>query len=210
MNTKDIKISLIIGLLTGLMWSWVLIRLNTFESLGLPTQYTWSLVILVPILYLGILFIAGKLTRAIGFIESFVKYGMVGLLNTGVDFGIFNLLMVLTGNTLPGLALSSFKGMSFVVAVINSYFWNKYWSFRAASSTEEKGKEFFKFLLVNIVGALLNVGITSAITLTIAPQFGFGQIAWNNIAAVVATAIALIWNFIGFRFIVFKKKPSNV
>ena len=210
MNTKDIKISLIIGLLTGLMWSWVLIRLNTFESLGLPTQYTWSLVILVPILYLGILFIAGKLTRVIGFIESFVKYGMVGLLNTGVDFGIFNLLMVLTGNTLPGLALSSFKGMSFVVAVINSYLWNKYWSFRAASSTEEKGKEFFKFLLVNIVGALLNVGITSAITLTIAPQFGFGQIAWNNIAAVVATAIALIWNFIGFRFIVFKKKPSNV
>ena len=45
-----------------------------------------------------------------------------------------------------GPSVSSFKTVSFFVAVTNSYFWNKYWGFEAAGTKTDKGKEFVKFL----------------------------------------------------------------
>jgi len=40
----------------------------------------------------------------------------------------------------------------------------------------------------------------------IGPRFGIGEKGWANIAAIVATAVSILWNFVGYKFIVFKKK----
>lgn len=208
-SKKDVRISILVGLFTALVWAWVFIRLGTFERFGFG-QAVWGLVVVVPLVYVFGLYLGAWLSQRWKFFESFAKYVMVGFLNAGVDFAVFNLLMFITGNEKPGLGLSFFKAIAFVVAVTNSYFWNKHWAFKAGSSTEGAGKEFAKFMTVNIIGALFNVGITAGITVAIAPQFGFSQVAWNNIAAVIASAIVLIWNFVGFRLIVFKKNAGSI
>lgn len=201
---------MLVGVLTALVWAGVFMRLGTFEQFGLG-RAVWGLVVVVPLVYVFGLYLGAWLSRRWKFFESFAKYVMIGFFNAGVDFGVFNLLMFITGNEKPGLGLTLFKTVSFIIAVTNSYFWNKHWAFKAGGSTEGAGKEFAKFMVVNIIGALFNVGITSGITIIVAPQFGLSQIAWNNIAAVIASAFVLIWNFIGFRLIVFKKNdPSSI
>ena len=204
MPKKDIFITILVSIFTALVWVSVFLRLGTFENILGFKEAAWGLVAVVPVVYVLGLYLGEWLSRRWSIFKSFAKYVMVGFFNTGVDFAIFNLLMRVTGID-KGPAISSFKTVSFVVAVTNSYFWNKYWAFEAGATKTDKGKEFVKFFVVNIIGAFLNVGITSGIIFGVPPQFGFSQVAWNNIAAVAATAVALIWNFIGFRLIVFKR-----
>lgn len=205
---KDIFITTLVGIFTALVWISVFLRLGTFEIFFGFKEATWGLIAVVPVVYILGLYLGEWLSRKWSIFKSFAKYVMVGFLNTGVDFAVFNLLMHITGID-KGPSVSSFKTVSFIVAVTNSYFWNKHWAFEASAAKTDKGKEFVKFFVVNVVGVLLNVSITSAIVLTTPPQFGFSQVVWNNIAAVIATALALIWNFIGFRLIVFKRNDAG-
>ncbi len=210
MKKKDIALTILIGIFTALVWAGVFIRLGTFDRLGLGWA-VWGLVLVVPIVYIFGLYLGDWLSRRLVFFASFAKYVMVGFLNAGIDFAVFNLLMFMT-KIENGPLVSSFKTVSFVIAFTNSYFWNKYWAFEASSSTVKKSTEFIKFVIVNIVGAFINVGFASFIIFFVTPRFGFSQLAWNNIAAVIAAAVTLIWNFIGFRLIVFRStgfKPES-
>ncbi len=210
MNKKDIFLSVFVGILTGFIWGAVFSYLGTLDKFGLGWA-VWVLVLVVPLVYLAGLFFGEWLSRKIPFFKSFAKYVMVGFLNTGVDFAVFNFLMFIT-KIEQGYMVSSFKTISFVAAVTNSYFWNKNWVFEERKSALNKGKEFTKFIVVNVIGAMVNVIITSVLIFTIMPKFGLSQLSWNNIAAVFGTAVALIWNFIGFKLIVFTKKnePSPI
>ena len=53
------------------------------------------------------------------------RFGGIGLLNTAVDFSVFNILIASTGIT-QGFQLSLLKIVAFVVAVVHSFVWNKY------------------------------------------------------------------------------------
>lgn len=131
------------------------------------------------------------------------KFVLVGILNTLIDLGVLNLLILATGIA-SGLGYSAFKGISFAVAVINSYFWNKFWTFKSAG-TGKAGKEFLQFLVVSTVAFFINVGIASFVVNVIGPQFGTGAKMWANVGAIAATFCAMFWNFMGYKFIVFKK-----
>jgi putative flippase GtrA len=135
-------------------------------------------------------------------ILQFIKFSLIGGLNTLIDFGVLNLLMWLT-RTYQGLLILLFNTISFTTAVINSYCWNKYWTFQ---EKEKRGipVQFFKFLIVSIIGAIINGGIVFAITTFIPPIFGLSRELWANLAKAVATAAGLIWNFIGYKFWAFK------
>ena len=135
-------------------------------------------------------------------LRQFVKFGITGGLNAMLDLGILNLLIHFTGIT-SGLYYSLFKASSFCIAVINSYVWNKYWTFR--SEDEPRPVEFFKFFLVNLVGFGINVGAASLVVNYIGAPAGVTPELWANIGAVSSIAITLFWNFTGMKFIVFKK-----
>ena len=66
--------------------------------------------------------------------------------------------MLLSGLS-AGAGYSGFKGISFIAAVVNSYFWNKYWVF--ASTGKNKKGEFLKFFIISAIGFGINVGIAS-------------------------------------------------
>lgn len=148
--------------------------------------------------------------------KSFLQFGkffIVGVLNTAIDFAILNLLMWLT-NTYEGGNVAIFNTISFTVAVINSYILNKYWTFSAKGEAAPAGEnkdaskastEFVKFFIVAVTGWLLNTGILFGITTYVHPLFGASAALWANIAKAIATGIVLTWNFIGYKFLVFKK-----
>lgn len=65
--------------------------------------------------------------------------------------------------------------------------------------------EFLTFVVVSIIGALINAGILTFGTKALPPQFGLNQELWTNLIKAGATAISLIWNFLGYKLVVFKR-----
>jgi len=130
------------------------------------------------------------------------KFVVIGAFNTAIDFGILNLLMYLT-ETYGGGGIIPLNVISFSVAVTNSYFWNRFWTFRAKGSAS--GKEFGQFILVSLVGVAIHTSVVFAITTFIPPVGGVGRELWANLAKVAATGLSLVWNFIGYKFIVFRR-----
>jgi len=137
---------------------------------------------------------------------QFIKFLVVGLLNTGVDFGILNLLMFLTGIS-SGLGYSVFKAISFTCGVINSYVWNKRWTFQKGGKLESK--EFSKFFIINLVAFGINVGTASLLVNFVEPIGGISPYVWANISALVAAGFTTLINFFGYKYLVFRDKPLN-
>jgi len=137
---------------------------------------------------------------------QFIKFLVVGLLNTGVDFGILNLLMFLTGIS-SGLGYSVFKAISFICAVINSYVWNKRWTFQKGGKLERK--EFSKFLIISLISFGVNVGTASLLVNFVEPIGNISPYFWANISALVAAGFTTLINFFGYKYLVFRDKPLN-
>lgn len=150
-----------------------------------------------------IIYAAKIISRRFLWFFQLAKFVIVGFLNTSIDFGILNFFMALSGIS-SGSIFSGFKSLSFIIANLNSYFWNKRWSFQ--KETEKAiGKEYLVYLLISIASVFINVGLASLIVNVIGPQFGFSAIVWANMGAAIGTALGLVWNFLGYKFLVFKK-----
>jgi len=145
----------------------------------------------------------GNLLKKYPFVKQFSKFVVIGFINTGLDFLILNLEMFLTGIA-KGPYMLAQNAISFSIATINSYFFNKYWTFQDKSK-KEQGKKFSQFLAVSLGGVIINSSVVFIITTYIPPVFGIQSVLWANLAKVIATGISLIWNFIGYKFWVFKK-----
>ncbi|MBD3282629.1 MAG: hypothetical protein GF387_03440 [Candidatus Portnoybacteria bacterium] len=198
MKKSDIIASLILGLIVGIFSIFIL------KSLGVTIIPLWSLLIILPVLALIGIYIAYLIGKKLIIIFQFAKFAAVGFANTAVDFGILNLLMWAT-STYEGSKILLLNSISFLIAVIHSYAWNKFWTFRAGKRGDMTS-QFLQFLVVTIIGLLINGSIVYLITTYTAPMFGLSMQLWANIAKVVATVFSLIWNFVGYKFIVFKKK----
>jgi len=131
------------------------------------------------------------------------KFLLIGVLGTLIDVGVLNILIWISGIS-SGLLFPVFKGISFVVANCNKYFGHKFWVFEKKGMIGAK-KEFSKFFLVSLGGLIINVVTASLIVNLIKPQFGLSETIWANIGAIIAAFATIIWNFLGYKFLVFKK-----
>jgi len=162
-----------------------------------------TLPISLPLLALAFILIVSLFKEKLLTIYQLAKFMLVGTLNTFIDLGILNLLMLLSGIT-AGWYYSLFKAISFSSATTNSYFWNKFWTFKKRETKVGAG-EYSQFYLITGIGFLINVGIASLVVNLIGPQFGFSKTIWANVGAIIAVLCAFMWNFLGYKFIVFKK-----
>jgi len=196
---KDLKVAALAGLLIAAL------AIPIIGSLGLPTilKSLGSVGVSVVLFLLTVVgfFILDFASRWFGILRQITKFIIVGGLNTFLDFAVLNFLISLSGIA-AGAGFSLFKGISFLVAVTNSYFWNKYWTFE---STTKKELEFVQFVVVSAVGLFINVGVASFIVNNIGPPSAVSPALWANIGALVAVAASLIWNFLGYKFIVFRR-----
>lgn len=139
-------------------------------------------------------------------IFQFLRFVAVGFLNTGVDFGFFNFLILIFRIT-EGWPIAVFNSISVGIAMINSYFLNKYWSFQK-KETGNRAMEALLFFIFTMLGLGINTGIVYSMTTFIGFRFGIGDVAWANISKVVAIAIVLFWNFFWYKFVVFRRKDN--
>ena len=211
---KDLLLAAVIGFVCALF------ILPIIKQAQFKIPYELSLIVILPILAVIGMFFAIIIAQKIKVIYQVAKFVLVGALNTFIDWGVLNLLLFLAGIS-SGPLYPVFKGVSFVVAVSNSYFWNKFWTFKKAtpaalSSGEGKGtgKEVLQFFIVSIIGFALNVAIASLIVNVWGPHFNiFGlnwapDLAakrWGTFGALVGTLTGLVWNFLGYKLVVFKK-----
>ncbi len=190
------------GIIIGVVVALLLPIIEQNIHVQLPFQQAF--IVILPVLCVVGLFVAYQLGKVVPVLYQIARFALVGVLNTAVDFGIANGLILLTGIT-EGLTVSVlFKAISFTVAVVNSYFWNKWWTFEKTG--QAKITEFSQFLFVSIVGFGINLG-TATIVINVFPRPStFSASQWDNIGFLAATFVALAWNFIGYKFWVFAKK----
>lgn len=199
---SDIIVSLIIGETAGWLFLIVLKNLGqTMPKINILPLWIWP--IFFPVFCLAWLVFAWLIAKKIKVFYELAKFVLVGGLNFLVNIGVLNLLIFIA-SIASGPAFSVFKGTSFIAAVINSYLFNKFWTF-GAGDKKEAGKEFISFFIVSLIGFVINNVIASLIVNWIGPQWGVAENVWANIGAIVAAFTGMSWNFIGYKFFVFKK-----
>lgn len=196
MLKKDLRTAFTISLLISLALLPTLYTTNVYNRLPFPI---WSIFIIFPLLVLLGIYIATLLAKTFPVVLQFAKFALVGLSNTSVDFGLLNLLLFLT-NTTGGINVIPINAISFSVAILNSYFWNKRWVFK-----EGKNGNFIIFLVITIFSLIINTGIVYLITNFVEPIGNLSSTLWINLAKVLATGISLCLNFFGYKLIVFNK-----
>jgi len=201
----DLIISIVIGVLAGVLIS--VIGQNIPELSGTVRTVLPLMPILFPIVTLVGMLVAGLLSRFVPVLYQLAKFALVGGLNFLVDLGILNFLTAVSGIS-EGSGAVSFKAISFLVATTQSFFWNKHWTFRARVG-EGGGIQFFQFLIVSTIGFFINLGIFTFVNDVIGPHGGISPKLWLNIAALAAAVVGLVWNFLGYKFFVFKKTASG-
>lgn len=200
---SDILSSIILGEIVAVFL--ILISKNLerdIPMLDILIRSKWLIFLLIPALATFGVYGTFHIGRKRPVLFQFGKFITIGLSNTAIDFGILNLLIFLT-DIERGYFYSLFKAISFMFAVTNSYFWNKFWAFENPN-TQGTGKEFFQFLTISGIGFGANVIAASFVVNVIGPVGEISPRLWANLGAFSAIAISLLWNFLGYKFIVFK------
>ena len=120
--------------------------------------------------------------------NSFVRFCIVGGINTAIDLAVFSLLFY--GLDFPLLAANA---IGFSAAVINSYLLNKFWTFGDASS--HSVVKIAGFVLISTVG----LAISSMVIWLLAGHIG------PLLAKIAAIAMTIIWNYTASRMLVFRR-----
>ncbi len=200
MDKKDILASFIIGEICALIF------LLISRFLGLPAialKIAKFFPIILPPLSISGVYFASLLGKKVPTIFQMGKNFLVGILNTFIDLGVLNLLMWLFSAT-SGWQYVVFKGVSFSCAVVNSYFWNKFWAFEK-KETKASIKEFAPFFTIAVGGLAIHLTVAPFVVNVIGPQFGITAKIWANIGGIAAAFAGFLWNFFGYKLIVFRK-----
>lgn len=125
---------------------------------------------------------------------EFAKFGVVGVVCTVIDVGLFNALHF-GANVEPLLA----KSISVAVATTASYIGNRHWSFRARGG-KGFGREYPVFFLLNAIG------LAFALACLAVTKYGLGltgPLALNLAGNVIGMAGATVFRFWSYRRWVF-------
>ncbi len=199
------KIDVVSSLIAGELVAWLFIGI--FKNLEIKIINVDLLLCVLPLLFpvlslLG-LWISWLIGKKFLFVFQFAKFFLVGTAATLIDIGVMNFLILISG-VATGIGFLLFKGTSFIVATCAKYLADKFWAFE---KMEKKGitKEFSQFLLVTLSGLAINIGIAFLVVNFIGPQFGLSDKLWANVGGIIAAFGTAAWNFIGYKYIVFKK-----
>jgi len=139
-------------------------------------------------------------------ISQLWKFGVVGFINTGVDFLITNLLFwFFKPAGMFGLMLISIFAIT--AAAVNSYFLNKFWTFNKKTSL--RASEIYRFSIVTFLGMIVNTSIFLFASKYLADMFSIEGFININVARLAGVAVAMGVTFLGYRFGVFETENVN-
>ena len=209
---RDYHFAIAAGLLIGLLFLPVL-------KTSSPALYAKLWLIIVPFFLLATplgLRIAFLIGKKFAIVYQIAKFGIIGVGNVLVDLGVLSLLTLVFSSQFKIQATdalvatvsfySLFNSISFIIANLNSFFWNKHWTFDQGDRKQTKS-EFVQFFAVSIIGFLINVFVASVvfkIILGSLTSLNPGQLGLLGAAA--GSIVGLAWNFVGYKLWVFKTR----
>lgn len=151
---------------------------------------------------------------------QFVKFLLVGVLNTLVDLLVTRVLQLGFGHLTNAQVLTYYipKVIGYACGVLNSYLLNSAWTFRAERKRD--AREIGLFLVVNLITLGLSLLLmyllrdvcgldawwNGVIASTAAPQWLASILDGKFFCTVLSSGAALIANYIGNKLLVFRRK----
>ena len=138
--------------------------------------------------------------------ERFLKFALVGISGTIIDFGIFNILIYMQFSSIFSSTIS------FFVAVVNNFYWNRNWTY-PESKIQSIAPQLVKFSVVSIAGLLIRTILYKLIE---QPNIYFAEailsenillsaeVVGKNISLAMVIIIILFWNYLANRVWTYK------
>lgn len=126
------------------------------------------------------------------FLEG-IRFIIIGLVAVAIDFVVYFALLKFTS-----IPTSSSKAISFMSGAMFSFVGHRFFVFHSTDKVARK--QALPFVLLYLISLLLN-NFTNEIIITLS---GIKLIAWF-----ISTAISVIWNYLGMKFVVFRPKLPN-
>ena len=123
-----------------------------------------------------------------------VSFGLIGFVNTAIDFGVFSF-----GYYFLGLPIVAANLLSWIVAVSGSYVLNSMITFSIESGRELSIRTYATFLLAQLAGFAAN-------TTTILVASHFMPVLFGK---VLATGVSFLVNFSLSHFVVFRSPAAG-
>ncbi|MER7443175.1 GtrA family protein [Micromonospora avicenniae] len=133
------------------------------------------------------------------FVHEALKFGIVGGINTVINYAVFNALAltVFEDGQLKATVIAT------VVATITSYLMNRHWTYRDRPKSALK-REYVLFFLFNATGLLIELGVLAA------AKYGLGvtSLLALNVAKTGGVLLATLFRFWSYRTFVFQPAPA--
>ena len=126
-----------------------------------------------------------------------IRFGIVGAANTALDFALLFILVALGLDKIPANYIST--GISFIF----SFFVNKSFTFKSKGGNVKK--QFAIFIIVTIIGLWIIQPIIITVISNVLANTGWAAPIILFTAKIVATVASLIWNYLFYSRLVFKK-----
>ncbi len=133
--------------------------------------------------------------------DELAKFGTIGLINLGVNFGVFNLLLwvpLMRGSEVKAKAVAT------IVATTCAYFLNRHWTYRDRPKTTLR-REYSLFFFFNAVGLVIETAFVAL------AKYGFHETNFIvlNLCSFFGIAVGTVFRFWAYRTHVFKEHVPN-
>lgn len=133
-------------------------------------------------------------------IWQFIKFNIIGISNTVVDFVLYYIL------TAVGLNYLVSQVISYGAGIVNSYIWNTKWTF--SKEKRRDPKEMLGFFIVNIAALLVSMGILY-LCQNVFNVPDIGPIPSSFVSKCISAPFSIAVGFIGNKLFVFKRKDGD-
>jgi putative flippase GtrA len=132
----------------------------------------------------------------------FFRFAIVGASGAVVDFGILNLFTLVFK-----VAYIPSSVVSFIMAVINNFLWNRYWTY-PDSRSKHVAKQLTQFAIINVIGLAIRTlllafleGVLIRWFASFLPKdFLSPTFVGHNIGLAIAILVVMLWNYIANRY----------
>ncbi|MCF8889145.1 GtrA family protein [Priestia megaterium] len=124
---------------------------------------------------------------------SFIKFALVGVVNTLIDFVVYALLTTIGVNYILA------QWISYSAGILNSYVMNRKWTFERKEKSSKR--EVISFVIVN----LITLSLTSFLLTVLYNKWGISLLISKLLITIASVGI----NFIGTKLFVFTTKKER-
>lgn len=128
--------------------------------------------------------------------KSIVKFGIVGCINTGVDFITFTLLLSVFDIDKLVCQVGGYS-----MGIINSFVLNKLWTFNDKKEKANTAAQFVKFVVTNIISLVI-----SLVGLNILSNKLYINV---YVSKIIVTLFLQVFNYVVYNALIFKGKDSR-